>query len=578
MTNDQRHIIKRQTIELKVEGPAQAQQLQAEISRIYRRRIVPLIDEYCTELSDPGLVHRIDLLEIDLGAIDPQRLEENFVAKISVALHKALASQINEQEQEVAKHRKINLKARSQLELFAFFARTGNLPWWADTARPQLLEECLQHLIQAMPDSLRRLMGELVLQERPLLRIVVHYGDKLLANLSALLAPSLNHSLASEPQQLSLLIQKSKAANGKQSSWLKQHIWRNILYILGGAQISTADSFYQAVLTQMAAELGSTYESLLAAIHHVLPEAGELARSRLKNILETLYRQQAERTEAQHSELARLFQLAIQQAGSNAKNLPPDDAPRPEQGNSTQSIQRYVAARSVATRENALNLPPLASGTQSVQRRVAAESLDTKRDAQPATHLPTTDVRRDDLWAILESFIAPLPVPLQEKLRGMFQGFTNRPAGEKTISAAALQDILRLLRPIFFHPDSNVLNLPPDDAPRPEQGNGTQSMQRHVATRSVREKKVYPGSNAKNLPPDDAPPPEQANDTQSVQKRVAARSLDEKRDKSAQPATQLPTTDVRRDDLWAILESFIAPLPVPLQEKLRGMFQGFTNR
>ncbi|MCP4701071.1 MAG: hypothetical protein GY862_30090, partial [Gammaproteobacteria bacterium] len=102
----------------------------------------------------------------------------------------------------------------------------------------------------------------------------------------------------------------------------------------------------------------------------------------------------------------------------------------------------------------------------------------------------------------------------------MFQGFTNRPAGEKTISAAALQDILRLLRPIFFHPDSNVLNLPPEDALRPEQVNGTQSMQRRVVARSLDEKREN-----SIQPPEDALRPEQGDGTQSMQRHVATRSV-----------------------------------------------------
>jgi hypothetical protein len=118
---------------LKIQGTAEAQPLQAEVSRIYRQRIVPLIDKYCTELSQPDHIHRIELLQIS-------------------------------QQEQTAAHHGPSLKAMSQLELFAFFARTGSLPWWADTSQPRLLDACLQHLIQAAPEPLRLLMRNLVFE------------------------------------------------------------------------------------------------------------------------------------------------------------------------------------------------------------------------------------------------------------------------------------------------------------------------------------------------------------------------------------------------------------------------------
>ena len=289
--NEQRHIIKRQTIELKIEAGAPSQQLQAEISRIYRQRIVPLINEYCTALSAPDHIHRLDLLEVDLGTINIERLEADLVAKIRATLYQALANQINQQEQ-ATKPQKPNLKVRSQLELLTVFVQTGNLPWWAEATQPRLLEDCLQYLIQTAPESLCRLMRQWG-QEKPLLhRIVWHYEDKLLSKLANLLAPSLHYSLAADPQILSLLLQQSPVAASQSATQLKQHIWYLILQVLSlaGTQFSKLDSFYHAVLTRIATERGVTYKALLIAIHQVLPEAQALVHgSQLKNILESFY-------------------------------------------------------------------------------------------------------------------------------------------------------------------------------------------------------------------------------------------------------------------------------------------------
>ena len=88
--SDQRHVIQRQILELEIAGGDQAQQLQAEMSRVYRQRIIPLIDQYCSELSSPDEIHRIDSLEIDIGKIDPKNFEADFVSKARTALRQAL--------------------------------------------------------------------------------------------------------------------------------------------------------------------------------------------------------------------------------------------------------------------------------------------------------------------------------------------------------------------------------------------------------------------------------------------------------------------------------------------------------
>jgi len=443
--SEQRHIIKRQTIELKIDGStAKAQALQAEISRIYRQRIVPLINEYCTALSDPDQIHRLELLEIDLGSLDPQRLEADFVTKISATLYNALATQINKP---ATNHQKPSLKIQSQLELLSFFVQTGNLPWWADMSQTQLLEACLQYLIEAAPESLRRMMGEWVQEKHCLQRIVNHYGDELLAKLSALLAPSLNHSLATDLQLLSRIFQKSQIAVGIQAPRLKQQIWHTILQVLGiaGTQFTKPDPFYQAVLTRLARELGMTYKALLVAIHQVLPEIRALDHSELKNSLEILYWEQVDRSEAPKSPAKPVSSAKSKQ---NARETP----------------------QSAATQQDILRLlrPLIAHNTQSSTSEQEWKAI-LHQVAEPA-HWSSDEVKElaqkvseslnqgDTDVTTLETFIVQLPIPLQEKLRNALQVITNNLAREKPLPAATLQEIMRLLRPLIAHPNKRSPN------------------------------------------------------------------------------------------------------------------------
>ena len=149
--SEQRHKIQKQIIELHLAKDAvDARQLQSEFSRIYRRRIVPIIDQYCTELSTPDQLHHIDSLEIDLGEINPAHLETEVVAKFQLAMRKALTAQLDQQTT-ATNDQKQSIKTESQIDLLWHFAQTGTLPWWADAQNPHILQESLHLVLDDSP-------------------------------------------------------------------------------------------------------------------------------------------------------------------------------------------------------------------------------------------------------------------------------------------------------------------------------------------------------------------------------------------------------------------------------------------
>ena len=94
----QRHLIKRQILELKVPPAEQTQSLYAEISRIHHQWIAPFIDRCCTDLTEPDQIHRIESLQLDLGYVDLNNLEETLTTRLSETFPEALALQIRRQE------------------------------------------------------------------------------------------------------------------------------------------------------------------------------------------------------------------------------------------------------------------------------------------------------------------------------------------------------------------------------------------------------------------------------------------------------------------------------------------------
>lgn len=288
----QQHMIKRQILELKVPGEKQARRLYAEASRIYRQRIVPIIDQHCSELSAPDRIHRIESLQLDLGYVNPRNLEADLVTQLNKVFPKALAEQIRNLEPEGSRPGQ-GSKEMSQLELFAFFARTGSLPWWADPARPRLLNDVLQGLIRNTPDPLTRLMRELARESRSLQRIVLHFDDETLSGLCGLLAPCLEAFLNQLPQELVKLLQKNTLAAGRTEARQRNHVWLGMLHTacFKGEQLREPMPFWKEVLLQIALASGMTYSSIVSGMHRALKEDTADVDDHLKGLMETLFKE-----------------------------------------------------------------------------------------------------------------------------------------------------------------------------------------------------------------------------------------------------------------------------------------------
>jgi hypothetical protein len=76
---NQHHLIKRQILQVTVQDAADAYGLQQKLGLLTQRRLTPLIAQRCSELSSPEVIHRIDSVEVDLGELPLEDLEEALI-------------------------------------------------------------------------------------------------------------------------------------------------------------------------------------------------------------------------------------------------------------------------------------------------------------------------------------------------------------------------------------------------------------------------------------------------------------------------------------------------------------------
>ncbi|AUX33624.1 MULTISPECIES: contractile injection system tape measure protein [Sorangium] len=263
-----RHQIRRQILEVTVQDREAAWRLQTELSRIHAQRLEAVIDRCCTELGAPDRLQRIALVEVDLGRIDPDHLERDLVDKLSPLLREALAARIREEDEKTAL-RGFDPEVISRLELVAFFARTGALPWWADSTRPRLLDETLGLLLKRAARPLAALIRALEREGGALTRIVRHSRDAQLWALFDALVASSQADLPSMPVELVALLRAHRAVAGATPDGFRACVWTGALRA-ACVEESPSDGrvgFWRDALARIALEAGVTLGSLLSGLH-----------------------------------------------------------------------------------------------------------------------------------------------------------------------------------------------------------------------------------------------------------------------------------------------------------------------
>ncbi len=293
------HRIRRQIIELEVPRRAVAAAIQDQASRVHKNALVPLINRLCGAASPPDRIDRIDRIELDLGEIPAGELESELVERLTAALAEALAREIGANQRR--RRGGQTDEARSALELVAVFARTGQVPWWADSSRAGLLEDAMATLLRDAPVRLAALVTEIADDGDALRRIAIACSDGRLAEIFGLLAGReqlTDGSAATAPRSSAALgaavvalVQSAAPALGISPERLRAIAWHSVLYAAARHRASSFDSLCKEALIAVALALKTTYRAVVGHVRAAseVPEASVSGpRGALSQIIEEL--------------------------------------------------------------------------------------------------------------------------------------------------------------------------------------------------------------------------------------------------------------------------------------------------
>src|SRR4051794_19890917 len=121
------HLINRLEFEVHCPDEGQALNLRHNFSKTLEPQIIQVVEEVCSKFSGDEEWIRIDKIEIDLGSLNSNGPDSEFVE----VLKRKFEEQLKEKMSAMPSHEKEVHKQSSEWELLRYYLLNGTLTWWA---------------------------------------------------------------------------------------------------------------------------------------------------------------------------------------------------------------------------------------------------------------------------------------------------------------------------------------------------------------------------------------------------------------------------------------------------------------
>ncbi len=260
-----RHVIQRILFEIDVASEQKALGVQHRISDFSRWQLGSILEACLTELAPPDVVFSFDRIELDLGPVSEERMEDELARKIRRALLDALSINIfRANGAPVAQDGARTPVAVHRLHLLGVFLRRGAFPWSAQVQPPDAL---LLGLIEELPEEVRRLLRALGSMAPVRRRLAFQFAEPTLHRLIHLIETQHAELILTYAQDVQQ-VHRRRPIVAEGTGTFGRALWEFILtYLLveRGSYFNTR-SFVKSTLQQMAQRYRVGYAALLAGL------------------------------------------------------------------------------------------------------------------------------------------------------------------------------------------------------------------------------------------------------------------------------------------------------------------------
>lgn len=272
------HIINKQVFEFECLQSEHAFQIQQKADHVMQDKISKAIDRVCDQMTDGDETLQITLLEINLGKISFNQLEQD----IAPAFEKAFFEKLSEwKKNNSLKSPALVSKQQSSFEIAKTFLLTGYLPWFAGKPGKNYIEELFAGLFSEQREELKNFILLNLANEKFIERLALQLDTTYLNYIINLLDINANLIFEIENEiKKSLLVNN----NGEEDNIQLHKIAFEFTFklISGKIEFSTEEQFYEqfkkmvaekfelnpAIFNPSSLKEETHYDELLNAINH----------------------------------------------------------------------------------------------------------------------------------------------------------------------------------------------------------------------------------------------------------------------------------------------------------------------
>lgn len=264
LVGDQKHIINKQVLELRLNDKKDAHLIQDAFSRAYWNHIPSVIERIIDKYSSINEIIKIDKLEIDIGGISIDKLNSDFPQKVERVFEEFFIAQLHKKPLETesdsatpkdyrsSKPNEINIQIKSDVEnnfeILNHFLLTGTIPWWCNKDSEFTIQKLVEELLEKSPLKLKNLLFNLFLNPNTIKRFTFQLPEKIIIKTLNVLTP-INAPMLLELMDVLLKVQSIHPFVDDSEMVFKEKLWHSILkYITDNQNTFTTSQKYEVEL------------------------------------------------------------------------------------------------------------------------------------------------------------------------------------------------------------------------------------------------------------------------------------------------------------------------------------------
>jgi hypothetical protein len=235
----QNHMIKKQVLDLTLDSEVGSFVFQSRVSEVFRNKIVPLIEDYCSQISGDSGTIRIDRLEVDLGVIGRKNFENDFKRNFDKLFPEQLAKALKispgekflpifEEEGRLGESIAITDEVRD-FEILEFFIGEGRLPWWVRMNESQNITALFTRIITSQPVKAKELITKAVGNSSMVKRLVYNIEEAAIEKILELFQPCYAQEIYNLSQNLMTQIAGCPLIQTSGFSKIRFELWSSVL-------------------------------------------------------------------------------------------------------------------------------------------------------------------------------------------------------------------------------------------------------------------------------------------------------------------------------------------------------------